>query len=95
MTTASGNLYLDDGKTHDYQSDENASAYIRYQFADNYLRCFDKGTSALNYQYGENQYISQIVVYGLGAEPSVVLVADIEAEYFYDVTHDALIVADI
>lgn len=52
----------------------------------------DLGTSAMTYNYPETQRITQIVIYGAGANPIAVNIADIPADFIYDSTLDALYV---
>jgi len=60
---ASGDLYVDDGRSFAYQSDPNASAFIKFTFDGKYL----KATVSSKYVFGEKQKISSVSFYGVNA----------------------------
>jgi alpha-glucosidase (family GH31 glycosyl hydrolase) len=58
---ASGDLYVDDGRSFDYQSDPNASAHVKFTFDGRYL----KAVVNSSYVFGENQKIKSVNFYGI------------------------------
>lgn len=58
---ASGDLYVDDGRSFAYQSDPNASNYVKFTFDGRYL----KATVDSSYVFGENQKITSVSFYGI------------------------------
>lgn len=58
---ASGDLYVDDGRSFAYQSDPNASVYVMFAFDGRYL----KATVDSSYVFGENQKIASVSFYGI------------------------------
>ena len=58
---ASGDLYVDDGRSFAYQSDPNASAYVKFTFDGRYL----KAKVDSSYVFGENKNIASVSFYGL------------------------------
>lgn len=69
---ANGKLYIDDGESFDYLTDENASAYIQFSFEDGILS--SSFISGKYYDFPPTQVVTKINVFGLKSEQLQVLV---------------------
>ena len=58
---ASGDLYVDDGRSFAYQNDPDASVHVKFTFDGRYL----KATVNSAYVFGENQKIANVFFHGI------------------------------
>lgn len=86
-----GHLYLDDGESFNYLSDENASASIGFWYEYNTLNSYFSHGSG--YDFPETQVVTKILIHGLESRPAVVLAGNVEAEYVYDPARKTLMTA--
>ena len=64
---AKGKLYVDDGESFDYLSDENASAYIQFSYEDGILS--SSFISGAYYVFPSTQVVTKVQVFGLPTQP--------------------------
>ena len=78
---ASGDLYLDDGETYEFQNNPDGHARIQFGYSGNMLT--SSNIDGTNYVYGEDQLVTQVVIYGFKSSPADVLSGAIEVDFTY------------
>lgn len=84
-----GQIYLDDGETFDFAKDATKSALIKFNYESNTLTSYFESGSG--YDLPETQQVTKVIIYGLDSNPAIVLAANIESDYYYDVDRKALV----
>lgn len=84
-----GSIYLDDGETFDFAKDVTKSALIKFNYESNTLTSYFESGSG--YDLPETQKVTKVIIYGLESSPAIVLAANIESDYLYDVERKALV----
>ena len=87
---ASGELYLDDGETYEFQNNPDGHARIQFSYSGNTLS--SSNVDGTNYSYGEDQLVTQAVIYGFKSSPADVLSGAIEVDYTYIPEQQALLI---
>lgn len=86
---AFGELYLDDGETFDFKTDESKSALVQFTFDGTTLSsAFETGS---DYALPVTQQVTKVIIYGVETAPVLVLAANIEVDFIYDVEKKAVI----
>ena len=83
-----GHLYLDDGESFDYITDENASTFIGFSYEYNTLSSYF--LSGNQYDFPETQVVTKVLIHGMENNPAVVLAGNVEADYLYDAERKTL-----
>ena len=78
---ASGELYLDDGETYEFSNNPDGHARIQFSYSGNTLS--SSNVDGTSYAYGEDQLVSQVVIYGFKSSPADVLSGSIEVDFTY------------
>ena len=87
--SAKGGLYVDDGTSFDYQK-EGGSARIQYEFGGNMLTSPKAKNS---YKFAENQYITEVIIYGFHSKPAAVINGGYEMNFAYVKEQEALLIS--
>ena len=87
---AGGSLYLDDGETFEFKTSEDGSAEISIGYSGNNLT--SQNTSGNNYATGEDQVVTQVIIYGFKSSPADVLSGAIEVPFTYIESKMALLI---
>lgn len=87
---AGGSLYLDDGETFEFKNSEDSYAEISISYSGNMLT--SQNTAGNNYATGEDQVVTQVVIYGFKSSPAAVLSGAIEVPFTYIKSTMALLI---
>jgi hypothetical protein len=80
---ASGNLYLDDGKSYDYlHSATNGNVYLTYTYKNGQILT----SNSLNttYSYPGTQVLESVIFYGMTQEPILALAGGTQSDFIYN-----------
>merc|ERR1712187_1019460 len=88
--SASGSLYLDDGETYEFLNSTDGHASISFSYDGNMLT--SSNTAGNNYETGEDQVVSQVVIYGFKKSPAAVISGGFELDFIYVESERALLI---